>query len=117
MTAKRILIVEDEVLIAISLEAALTDGGFETVGPFNRIDQAVAAVEREMLDGAVLDVNLAGTKVFPVAVALAERNIPFLFLTGYASIQLPEEYRTASVLAKPFHDQEIVDRVEGLVGR
>jgi len=67
MTGKRILIVEDEVLIAISLEAALSDGGLTPVGPFSRVDKAVAAAETEALDAAVLDVNLAGAKVFPVA--------------------------------------------------
>ena len=116
MTTKRILIVEDEVLIAISLEAALAGRGYDTVGPFNRVDQAVAAVECEQLDAAVLDVNLGGDKVFPVAVALSEKNVPFIFLTGYASLQLPEEYRTAVVLAKPFQDQHVVDCVTSMVG-
>lgn len=116
MTIKRILIVEDEVLIAISLEAAISDAGFVAVGPFSRLDQAVAAAETEALDGAVLDVNLAGSKVFPVADALAARDIPFLFLTGYANGQLPPEYRGATILAKPFQERQIVDRLATLLG-
>ena len=109
MTGKRILIVEDEVLIAISLEAALSDGGLTPVGPFSRVDKAVAAAETEALDAAVLDVNLAGAKVFPVADALAARDIAFLFLTGYVTGQLPREYRGTTILAKPFQGRQIVD--------
>jgi len=115
MTIRRILIVEDEVLIAISLEAALSDGGLMPVGPFSRLDQAVSAAETEALDGAVLDVNLGGAKVFPVADALIARGIPFLFLTGYANSQLPPKYRGTITLAKPFQERQIVDRVVTLL--
>ena len=115
MSLKRILIVEDEILIAISLEAALSSGGFEPVGPYGQVEQAVTVAERESLDGAVLDVNLGGTKVFPVADALAARNIPFLFLTGYSTGQLPPQYQDATVLSKPFQEQHIVARIGSMV--
>jgi DNA-binding response OmpR family regulator len=83
LTNKRVLVVEDEILVALLVEDMLADAGCVVVGPFSRVPQALAAAKTEPIDIALLDVNVAGEMVFPVAHALEERGIPFLFVTGY----------------------------------
>ena len=79
----RVLIVEDELAIAMLLESALEDEHCVIVGPYGGVRDALAAARNETLDLAVLDINLAGEMVFPVAEVLAERGVPFLILSGY----------------------------------
>ena len=79
----RVLVVEDELAIAMLLESALEDEGCVIVGPYGGVRDALAAARNETLDLAVLDINLAGEMVFPVAEVLAERGVPFLILSGY----------------------------------
>jgi CheY-like chemotaxis protein len=79
----KILIVEDMMLVADDLAETLQGWGCEVVGPVSTVRQAVSLVKDQLLDGALLDVNLGQEKVFPVAAELATRKIPFLFLTGY----------------------------------
>jgi CheY-like chemotaxis protein len=83
LVGKRVLIVEDEALVAFMLEDFLVEFGCIPVGPCNTLAKALEAVGAETFDLAVLDVNLNGEKVYPVAYALAERHIPFLFVSGY----------------------------------
>jgi DNA-binding response OmpR family regulator len=102
----RILIVEDESVIAMLLEDMITDCGYEVVGPVARLDKAVEVAQREALDVAILDVNLNGEEVYPVAAALAAREIPFLFSTGYGKGGVHAPYHDRPTLQKPFqlHD-------------
>lgn len=102
----RVLIVEDEFLVAMLLEDMLTELGHEIAGVAGRIDDAVRLAGEGAFDLAILDVHLGDATVFPVAEALARRAIPFVFATGCGDDGLPEEYRSRPTLQKPF---QIVD--------
>ena len=97
----KILLVEDQALVAMEFEAMLTDLGCAVIGPYGRVAPALEAVRREPLDGAVLDVNLAGERSFPIARALQERQIQFFFLTGLESSALPTSLHHVPHLTKP----------------
>jgi CheY-like chemotaxis protein len=112
VTRRRILVVEDELLIGRLLEDMLAELGHETVGVITRVNDALGAVAREAFDLAILDVHLNGQSVFPVAEALIERGIPFVFATGYGERGLPEKYRSRPILQKPFAKDDL-ERVLG----
>jgi CheY-like chemotaxis protein len=101
-SGRRVLVVEDEVMVSWLLEDMLVDLGYEIVGPAARVNQALAMVEAEAIDLAVLDVNLNGEKSYPVADALTARGVPFAFSTGYNKEGLPVCYRDFLMLQKPY---------------
>lgn len=103
----RILVVEDEMLVAMYLEDLLADLGCEVVGPVSQVAEGVALAEEQAIHGAILDVNISGVKVYPVADVLAARNIPFIFLTGYGAAGLRAVDRDRPVLQKPFRRQDL----------
>jgi DNA-binding response OmpR family regulator len=107
LAGKRVLIVEDELLVALMLEDFLVEFGCNVVGPCGTVENALQAIRTEALDLAVLDVNLAGERVYPVAEALAERHIPFLFLSGYGEDAIPPGHADWKVCAKPFRGPEL----------
>jgi PAS domain S-box-containing protein len=108
LAGRRILLVEDMLLAALELDDLLRSAGIETVGPAARLEQALALAERERLDGAVLDINLDGQMVFPVAEMLRRRDVPFVFLTGYDSgTALPREFRSERRVIKPVRLEEL----------
>ncbi len=92
LVGKRVLIVEDEMLVALMIEEFLLELGCRTVGPCGNVANAVQAAQTETLDLAVLDVNLAGEKVYPVADVLVARQIPFLFVSGYGDGAIPADH-------------------------
>lgn len=99
---RRILVVEDEYFIASDLARDLEAFGAEVVGPIATVDRALERVAtEERLDGAVLDINLNGEVVFPVADALRARNVPILFTTGYEQGAIPERYSGIERCEKP----------------
>jgi CheY-like chemotaxis protein len=100
----RLLVVEDEAMVAMLIEDMLTELGCVIIDIAPSVSKAVRLVDDkgEMLDGAILDVNLGGEKVFPVADALALRGVPFLFATGYGPAGLSERYPGVTTLTKPF---------------
>lgn len=98
---RRVLVVEDEMLIGMLLEDMLTDLGHEVAAVVPRLKGALVAVERESYDLAILDVHLQGESAFPVADALIAKGVPFVFATGYGERGLPETYRGRPVLQKP----------------
>jgi DNA-binding response OmpR family regulator len=102
ITGLRVLVVEDTLLVADVIDDALHDSGCDVVGPVSRLMQGLALATVEQLDGALLDVDLAGERCFPIAAALRTRGIPFAFLTGYGDAAFPSEYRDAPRLTKPF---------------
>ncbi len=117
LAGKRILVVEDESLIAMLLEMALQDEGCIVVGPASRVAEALElAVDGQHLDGALLDVNLAGEAVFPVAEALASRAVPFLLLSGYGDQAVPEG-RNWPIRGKPFDVGDVMETLSGLIRR
>ena len=109
----RILLVEDEYLVASLIEEILEIAGCVVTGPIPRLAQAVDAADRETCDAAVLDVNLAGERIYPVAEILSRRNIPFVFVTGYGV--LPGEYANRPRLCKPFKMADLIDTLSDIV--
>lgn len=104
----RILVVEDAFLIADLLCDALESHGCEVVGPASNIDKGLQMARDKPLDGAFLDINLAGDLCFPIAAALHERGVPFLFLTGYDDpTVIPPDFRGVRRLRKPFDPEEV----------
>lgn len=104
---RRILVVEDEMLLAMNLEDMLVEMGHTVVGVATRISQAVAMAECSEIDLAILDLNLAGTLSFPVADVLRRRGIPFIFASGYGINGLADNYRAEIVLAKPYSASDL----------
>lgn len=107
----RILVVEDEAAISLLLEDMLLDFGCEVVGPAARLSAALEAVSREQVDLAILDVNVAGEPIYPVAEALAQRDIPFVFSTGYGSAGIRDTFRDRPVLQKPFAQHDLKQKL------
>ena len=100
---RRILIVEDEYLVAMSLAEALQDAGSIVLGPVPSVDKAITKIESEPhIDGAVVDVNLGGVLAYPVADLLIARKIPFVFTSGYEDNLLRDRYSQAKNCAKPY---------------
>ena len=114
-SGRRVLLVEDDMIVAWLLEDMLADLGCAVVGPAARIDQALAMIDAEAIDLAVLDVNLNGQMSYPIADALAARGVPFVFSTGYDKDSLLDGYRTFPVLQKPFHQSELGDMLAKLL--
>jgi CheY-like chemotaxis protein len=104
---RRILVVEDEMLIAMLLEDMLAELGHKVAGVMPRVNEALAAVSRDDYDLAILDLHLNGQSAFPVADALMARGKPFAFATGYGESGLPDRYRGMPVLQKPFAREDL----------
>ena len=100
--AKRILVVEDELMICMLLEDMLGELGYTVTAEAARIEEALDAAKNADFDIAILDVNLNGQPISPVADALVARGMPFVFATGYGERGLPEPYRDRPTLKKPF---------------
>ncbi|HYG06537.1 MAG TPA: response regulator [Stenotrophomonas sp.] len=103
----RVLVVEDESMLAMLIEDQLVDMGYRVMPPVSTVHAALAVLEEGGIGLAVLDVNLGGPLSFPVADALLARGIPFLFLTGYGRAGVPAEYQTVPVLQKPFRRKDL----------
>ena len=112
----RILVVEDEFLVAMLLEDMLEAAGCVVAGPIPRIADALVAVGCETYDAAVLDVNLAGERIDPVADALSQRNVPFMFVTGYSAAAVPGDFAEHPRLCKPFKMGDLLNTLSNLVG-
>jgi two-component SAPR family response regulator len=102
-------------MIAMLLEDMLVDFGYEVVGPCARLAEAIDRAQRERLDAAILDVNLDGNPVWPVAEALAARGVPFLFATGYGETAMGEPWSDRPALAKPFSRRDLERALARLV--
>ena len=117
LEGKCILIVEDEALLALTLSDELNELGCATVGPFTTLGQALQAVRDLEFDAAIVDVNLGGQFVYPVADELLARGVPFVFLTGYARTTLPDRLQACPHLLKPYNpailERELVRLMKG----
>jgi len=108
LTGLRVLVVEDEMLVSLLIEDLLVDQACIVVGPFERIGSAIEAARTEKLDLALLDVNVAGEKVYPVAEILTARHIPFLLVSGYGQNAVPRDRPKWRVCSKPFRSTELL---------
>ncbi|MDJ0389091.1 response regulator [Roseomonas sp. E05] len=112
LKGRRILVVEDEALIAMLVEDALLEAGACVLGPAATVEEALALFEEEHPEAAVLDINLAGQASTPVADILVEHSIPFVVATGYGAAGLPERHRDVPVLAKPYDPRDLITALE-----
>jgi CheY-like chemotaxis protein len=103
----RVLVVEDEMMVSMLIEDMLGELGCLVVGPASRLDEAMALAKEADIDCAVLDVNLGGQPIFPLADLLRERGAPFAFATGYGDAGLRDVDRGSPVLQKPFREGDL----------
>ena len=103
----RILIVEDEVVVAMLIEDMVTELGYQVGAMAAHVGDAIALVERDSFDFAILDVHLNGKEVFPLADILMKRRIPFMFATAFGARGIPPAYVQYPVLQKPFSSLEL----------
>jgi DNA-binding response OmpR family regulator len=115
LTGRRILLVEDQYLLASELSAALEQSGAIVLGPANDLNSARAVAAEQPPEAAILDVKLATELVYPLADELAKRDIPFLFATGFDCDVLPDRFRGAPCYEKPVNVREIVSALGRLV--
>ena len=105
LVGNRLLLVEDEALVAMALKDMLTELGFEVVGAFNKVTEALAVVTNQDVNAAVLDVNLGGELIYPVADSLVAKGVPFVFITGYGAEAIDGRFASYRVLQKPIQRQ------------
>jgi CheY-like chemotaxis protein len=111
----RVLLVEDEGLVALMIEDMLEELGLRVVASAAHLAKACELAATASFDMAMLDVNLAGQFVFPVARILRERNIPFLFSTGYGSPPLEDEFKDTLAIGKPFSISQLREKLRTLL--
>jgi CheY-like chemotaxis protein len=107
LSGLKVLVVEDEMMVSMLIEDMLADLGCTVVGPASRLDEAIALANSADLDCAVLDVNLGGQPIFPLADLLRAKGAPFAFATGYGDAGLRETDRGSPVLQKPFREGDL----------
>jgi DNA-binding response OmpR family regulator len=111
----RLLLVEDEALVAMLVHDIISDAGAIVVCAAPNVEAAISALDCESVDGAILDVNLSGELVDPVADELTARNIPFMFLTGYGRSGISDRFPDAIVVTKPFEDAQLLAAVNSVL--
>lgn len=116
LAGRRLLVVEDEPLVALELVTILADAGAEVTGPAGSVEQALEMISSGAFDGALLDANLHGKSVDAVAAALTRARVPFAFVSGYGPESLPPAFAGATHLLKPFTDAQVLDAASKLVG-
>jgi CheY-like chemotaxis protein len=112
-SGSHVLLVEDEALIGAMFKQVLGRLGLPVLGPIATLDQAVSAARVADLRGAVLDVNLAGAPIYPVAEALADRGIPFIFVTGYNQSGMDGRFAQIPLLEKPVDPERLAQLLAG----
>jgi len=106
-TGNRILLVEDEILVAMMMRDILSDLGYAVVGPFSRLSEAMIAAVHDEIDAGVVDINLGGEFVYPVADVLVARGIPFVFITGYGVESIDKRFGSVPIIKKPVQRQAL----------
>jgi CheY-like chemotaxis protein len=109
LSGRHVLVVEDEMMILMIIEDMLAELGCESVTTAATVDQALALIETQVFNAAMLDVNLNGNQTHDVADALAARSVPFVFSTGYSAVGMRDGYRDRPVLKKPFPYEDLVE--------
>ncbi len=107
LAGRRVLVVEDEMLVMMMIEGMLADLGCEFISSAASVDKALEIIEAQQFDVAMLDMNLSGANSYPVADALAARGIPYFFSTGYTAGRIDERYRDRPILGKPIRSEDL----------
>jgi len=115
MSAKLVLVVEDEFLVALDIETILLDAGFDVLGPAGTVAEALRLIDVNDLDAALLDNNLNGETACPVATALCSRGVPFAFVSGNDRESLPVAFASVPLVRKPFDARRLVETARRLV--
>ena len=109
LSGRRVLIVEDEALILMMIEGMLSDLGSESIATASTIDKALAKIDAQVFDAAMLDMNMNGNASLPVADALIARGVPFVYCTGNNSRNSNDVYPDMPMLKKPFRFEQLVE--------
>src|SRR5215831_10952807 len=115
--ARRVLILEDEAMIAGLIQSILSAGGWSVVGPVASLERALETIDRGRLDAALLDVRINGRDVYAVADVLIRRGIPFVFVSGFTRKQMPPRFRDCAYITKPFTPDAILALLDEVVAR
>jgi DNA-binding response OmpR family regulator len=105
-----VLLVEDEALVGLMIADFLREIGYRVIGPFTKTEDGIQVAKTARLAAAVLDVNIGGEEIYPLAECLVRRNIPFIFVTGYGADSIDRRFSDVPVLQKPV-DRELLRRV------
>jgi CheY-like chemotaxis protein len=116
-TGKRILVVEDELMIRMLLEGMLTDLGHTVAAEAGSIEEAMGLAKDAEFDVAVLDVNLNGQPITPVAEILVQRGLPFIFASGYGTRGVPAPFQSRPTLQKPFQVEALAQAIEAAAAK
>jgi len=111
----KVLVVEDQAPIALQMEDMLVESECEVVGPASRVGQALRLLSDNAVDAAVLDLNIAGELVYPVADALDARGLPYVFATGYSPSDVADRYSHRPVLQKPFSRRVFLEAIRDTI--
>ena len=114
LAGNRILVVEDEALVALAVSEAINELGFAVVGPFSSVSAAIPSIEKRDADAAILDVNLGGELVYPLAEMLTTRGVPFIFVTGYGVESIDHQFAHIPILQKPI-ERQMLQRLFGTI--
>ncbi|HEX7107953.1 MAG TPA: response regulator [Aestuariivirga sp.] len=109
LSSRRVLVVEDEILILMMIEDMLTDLGCKSISVASKIDQAITLIDGQVFDAAMVDLNLNGMESYPIADVLAAHDVPYFFSTGNGIKDMKEGYRDQDVLKKPFTFEQLSD--------
>jgi DNA-binding NarL/FixJ family response regulator len=112
-----VLVVEDEPIVAMEVEAQLQSAECMVVGPVGSVDRAMALIAKSGIDIALLDANLNGRPVDGIAAALTSAGIPFVFTTGYERAALPRSFQSADILRKPFSEEQLLATISSVLDR
>lgn len=110
-----VLIVEDDAALCEAIGFCVEQAGYEVVDCAHSVDAALATLGRRSVDAALLDINLQGELVYPVAKALADRGVPFTFVTAKPASEIPEPYRHRPVVPKPYYDSALCAALESML--
>ena len=112
----RVLVCDDNLLMADVVAEFLRECGLKPMGPVGHLESAMQMARERALDGAILDINMAGRPCFPICAILSARRIPFVFLTGYPEAGIPVEYRGTGLITKPFEPTEMKEVLAHMLG-
>jgi len=112
----RLLLVEDELLVGIFMQDLLQEIGYQSTDPIGRLSEAMAAAAKERFDGAVLDMNLHGEMVYPLAELLTKQSVPFIFVTGYAPRNVDPQFTAVPILQKPVIQEDLAGVLQDVLG-